>query len=240
MALEWIPVIWKRRRVGKAKRAHQGRSAVGTAREERAFAHPTSDSSRSKSALADVQAILARLFTDASFRASFFADPFAVGRSLGLEPTEASALAELSRNAVEQFAATIRRKRADDVRKALPLTARALGGAFDRHVLAAIVGAVRPGRHRDDARALLDHLGRLSRSNELEPPWTADLARYEATFADVLHRSACLLVRRFRFPVARLAAAIHCGAPIGNIEPRMTIGVWLRVPGWRGITHRVW
>jgi hypothetical protein len=212
---------------------------VGTAREERAFAHPC-DSSRSKSALADVQAILARLFTDAAFRASFFADPFAVGRSLGLEPTEASALAELSRNAVEQFAATIRRKRADDLRKALPLTARALGGAFDRHVLAAIVGAVRPGRHRDDARALLDHLGRLSRSNELEPPWTADLARYEATFEDVLHRSACLLVRRFRFPVARLAAAIHCAAPIGNIEPRMTIGVWLRVPGRRGSIHRIW
>src|SRR5580704_12352024 len=38
--LKRIPVIWKRRRVGKAKRAHQGRSAVGTAREERAFAHP--------------------------------------------------------------------------------------------------------------------------------------------------------------------------------------------------------
>src|SRR5580704_11560064 len=50
--LERIPVIWKRRRVGKAKRAHQGRGAVGTAREERAFAHPTSASGRSKSALA--------------------------------------------------------------------------------------------------------------------------------------------------------------------------------------------
>jgi len=41
-----IPVIWKRRRVGKAKGAHRGQALVGTAREERAFAHPTSDSSR--------------------------------------------------------------------------------------------------------------------------------------------------------------------------------------------------
>jgi hypothetical protein len=106
--------------------------------------------------------------------------------------------------------------------------------------MTAIVGEVRPGRHRDDARVLLDHLCRLSQSHELEPPWTADLARYETAFGDALHRSACLLVHRFRFPVARLAAAIYCGAAIGNIEPRATVGVWLRIPGWRGMTHRVW
>jgi len=191
-------------------------------------------------ALADVQTILARLFTDASFRASFFADPLSVGRSFGLEPSEASSLAELSRTTVEQFAATIRRKRVDDMRKVLPLTARALGVAFDRHALTAIVGAVRPGRHRDDARVLLDHLSQLSQSNELEPPWPADLARYEATFGEALHCSACLLVRRFRYPVARLAAAIQSGAPIGNVAPRMMIGFWLKVPGRRGITHRIW
>jgi hypothetical protein len=54
--LERIPVVWKRSgRVGKAKRAHQSR-ARWARREERAFAHPTSDSSRSKSALAVLRA----------------------------------------------------------------------------------------------------------------------------------------------------------------------------------------
>jgi len=191
-------------------------------------------------ALTQIQVTLASLFTDAPFRASFFADPIAVGGSLGLEPSEASELAELSANAVEQFVASIRRKRLDEVRKVLPLTAHALGDAFDHLVLATIAGAVRPGRHRDDARALVQHLCRLSRSNELAPPWAADLARYEATFVDALHRSACLLVRRFHFPVARLAAAIRCGAPISNIEPRITISVWARVPGRRGTSLRIW
>src|SRR5260370_4614592 len=68
-----IPVILKRRKVSKANRAHHRRAPVGTARtkvglarlwhiqslsksatadfDERAFAHPTSDSSRSESAL---------------------------------------------------------------------------------------------------------------------------------------------------------------------------------------------
>jgi hypothetical protein len=190
-------------------------------------------------ALADVQGILARLFTDAAFRASFFRDPVSASHALGLEAAEASALAELSRYEVEQFAAIIRRKRVDDVRKVLPLTARVLGGAFDRHVLA-IADVVRPGRHRDDALALFDRLNRLAQSNELETPWTADLARYEETSGDALHRSACLLVRCFRFPVARLAAAIHGGAPTGDIKPRRTIGIWLRVPGRWGIFHRIW
>src|SRR5215470_348789 len=111
-------------------------------------------------ALANIQTILARLFTDASFRASFFCDPIAVGLSLGLGPDEASTLAQLSQASVEQFAATIKRKRVDDMRKALPLTARALGGAFERHALTAIVGAVSPAR--EDARALIDHIVRLS------------------------------------------------------------------------------
>jgi hypothetical protein len=191
-------------------------------------------------ALADVQTVLARLFTDASFRASFFADPVAVGRSSGLGPAEAQVLAALSREEVEQFASTLRRKRADDVRKVLPMTAHALGPAFGSHVRPAIASAPRPRRHRDDARALVNHLVRLARSQQLELPWAADLARYEVTFAEVLHHPACLVVHHFRFPVAALSGAILSGAPTANIKPRATIGVWLRWPGRRGFFHWVW
>jgi hypothetical protein len=191
-------------------------------------------------ALADVQAMLARLFTDAPFRAAFFADPIAVGRSNGLDAAEAQTLAALSRDEVCGFAGTLRRKRADDVRKVLPLTARALGGAFRDHILPATAGAPRPGRHRDDARALVAHLGRMARSGELEPPWAADLARYEMTFGDALHRRGGLLVRRFRFPVARLASAVGRGEAMADVKPRTTVGVWVRWPGRRGVFHRIW
>jgi hypothetical protein len=184
--------------------------------------------------------MLARLFTDAPFRASFFADPVAVGRASGLDPTEAQTLAALSRDEVDGFAGTLRRKRADDVRKVLPLTARALGDTFRNHILPATAGAPRPGRHRDDARALVEHLGRLAGSRELAPPWAADLARYEMTFGDALHLRAGFLVRRFSYPVARLATAILRGEATADIQPRTTIGVWVRWPGRRGIFHQVW
>jgi hypothetical protein len=191
-------------------------------------------------ALADIQAVLARLFTNAPFRDAFFADPAAVGRSCGLDPAEARTLMDLSRGEVDGFAATLTRKRIGDVSKVLPLTARVLGAAFGGHVRPALAGAARPGRHYDDARAVTDRLGRLARDGALEPPWAADLARYEAAFSDAARRRMCVLVRRFRFPVARLAMAIMRGAPVADATPCMTIGVWVRWPGWRGVFHRAW
>jgi hypothetical protein len=191
-------------------------------------------------ALAHVQRLLARLFTDAAFRTAFFDDPVAVGRSSGLDSADAARLAGLFRAEVEQFAGTLRRKRADDSRKVLPLTARALGDAFRDHILSITAGAPRPGRHRDDARALAEQLDRLARSNKLQPPWAADLARYELTFGDALHCRAGVIVRRFRFPVARLATAVLSGAPTAGIEPRVTVGMWVRWPWRRGLFHRMW
>jgi hypothetical protein len=191
-------------------------------------------------ALADVQALLARLFTDAPFRAAFFDDPVVVGRSCGLDAGEARALADLSRPDVEQFAASLRRKRSGDVRKVLPLTARVLDAAFSDHVQPAIAGPARPGRHRDDARAVADHLRRWARSGGLDPPWAADLAHYETAFVEAARQPACLLVRRFRFPVARIAMAILRGESPKDVRPRPTLAVWLRWPGRRGVFHRVW
>jgi hypothetical protein len=190
-------------------------------------------------ALADVQVILAHLFTEAPFRAAFFADPVAVGRSCGLDAAEARTLAELLREEVDRFAETLRRKRVADVRKMLPLTARALGDAFADHVGPALAGAARPGRHRDDARAVAEHLRRTAQLHKLTPLWAADLARYEAAFGEAQHPRGCVLVRRFRFPVAALATAILCGARTADIKPRMTVGIWLRWPGGRGVFHRV-
>ena len=191
-------------------------------------------------ALADVQAVLARLFTDAPFRAAFFDDPVAVGRSCGLEAAEARTLAGLSRVEVDVFAGTLTRKRIADVRKMLPLTARALGDAFAGHTRPALAGAARPGRHRDDACAMAEHLCRLARYHQLAPPWAADLARYEAAFSVAQRHPIGLQVRCFRFPVAALAMAILRSAPTAGIRRRLTVGLWLRWPGRHGVFHRVW
>jgi hypothetical protein len=190
-------------------------------------------------ALADVQAVLARLFTDPLFRADFMADPTAIGRALRLAPNDVDVLATLSRAAVEQFAAILKRKRCDEVRKALPLTAGALGNGIELYLLKAIDVPHRNGR-RDDTSALIDELDRLSRSGALEPRWAADIARYEATFTRAIRLRFYLRVRAFRFPVGRLAGALSRGERPDDVAPRPTVGIWLRWPGDDGVMHCVW
>lgn len=193
-------------------------------------------------ALAEVQAALARLFTDAALRDAFFADdPEAAARRCGLDKADARALARLSRPDVERFAATLLRKRVAGVRAALPLTARALGpAAFATLAAPVLTGPARPGRHRDDARAVAQHLADLMRSQGVTPSWAADLARWEAAAGDAGRRRCCLVCRRFRYPVADLAAAILSGAVPVAVTPRTTVSVFVRWPGQRGPLHRSW
>ena len=80
--------------------------------------------------LAEVQGALAKLYVDPALRGRFFDDPAAVGAELGLDAEEARGLAGISRRQVEQFAESLRRKRRDQVRRVVPLAARALGGRF--------------------------------------------------------------------------------------------------------------
>ncbi len=77
--------------------------------------------------LAEVQGVLARLYIDPALRDRFFADPAAVGAELGLDVEEAQNLARIPRRQVEQFADSLRRKRRDQVRRVVPIAARALG-----------------------------------------------------------------------------------------------------------------
>jgi len=189
--------------------------------------------------LADVQTALAKLFTDENLRNRFFDDPLSVGRSLGLDDSEAAGLTGLSELHVTQFARSLRRKRVDDARKVLPLTSRALGDSFAPLLLGVLDGPLPRDRHRDDARMLAMNLERLARNGTLDPPWAADLARYELTFTEIRKQRSVIIARRFRFPVGLLADAINRGEPIPQARPGCTVGLWLRIPGRRGVIHRV-
>ncbi len=188
-------------------------------------------------ALASVQHVLARLFTEDELRTHYFADPIGAGRALGLDDAEAIRLAALTQPHVEQFAETLKRKRIGDLRHVLPLTASALGPAFGHHARAAMVRPPPAGRRHDDARALVAHLAKLEASKTVERPWVPDLARYELTCIDVLRDRSILLFGWYRYPVGLLATMIDRGLSIGEVRPRWTVAAWLRAPGSRTIRH---
>jgi hypothetical protein len=183
--------------------------------------------------LAALQGALARLSIDPALRDRFFTDPAAVGAELGLDVADARELARISRDQVEQFADSLRRKRRDQVRRVVPLAAQALGtryhGLFERYL------AESPPRGSkadlDDAVAFVEGLRRWA--DQVEPPWAVDLARYELAWRQAARAGGLPIVRTFRFPVARLARG---EAPVA---PRPTLALWWR-PARRGrVRHLV-
>jgi hypothetical protein len=186
--------------------------------------------------LVEVQGALARLYIDPALRDRFFADPAAVAAELGLGAEEARGLAGVSRQHVEQYADSLRRKRRDQARRIIPIAARALGDRFDGLFERYMSESEPRGSKADleDAAGFVAALGRWA--DEDRPAWVVDLARYELAWRQAARSGCRPLLRTFRFPAARLAAG---RVAAGLIVPRPTLALWWR-PTPRGrIRHIV-
>jgi hypothetical protein len=185
--------------------------------------------------LAEIQGALARLYVDAGLRDRFFADPAAVGIELGLGAEEARGLAGVSRRQVEQFAGSLRRKRRDQVRRLIPIAARALGqrfsGLFQRYVAEALPRGSKADL--DDALGFVAALARWADADR--PPWAVDLARYELAWHQATRAGCWPVVRAFRFPVARLL--LGRAADAAAIAPRPTLAIWWRLTPRGPVRH---
>ena len=185
--------------------------------------------------LAGVQKVLARLSIDGALRDRFFADPAAVGTELGLVAQETLVLAQIPRHQVEQFADSLRRKRRDQVRRVIPIAARALGRqfttCFDRYADESPPRGA--SADLDDSAAFVAAIGQWS--DQLEPEWAVDLARYELAWRQAARAGRVPIVRLFRFPVARLAI----GRETEPVAPRATVACWWKATRRGRIRHVV-
>lgn len=178
--------------------------------------------------LSDLQAVQARLYTDAAFRERFFADPAGKLAGLPLTAAERAALAALDRGQLERFARSLCRKRLAEVRESLPGCARLLGAAFEPAF------AAHRDRRGDFPETRLDAIA-LARELAVAPPpgspaWLPDCARLEALRLEVglapddpeappaeygphlrLARSVRLRVEPFEYDVAALYPALLRG-----------------------------
>jgi hypothetical protein len=190
-------------------------------------------------ALGEVQAALARLFTDENARATFFRDPRIGGRALGLDEKDAATLAGLAPQAIGQFARSLKAKRMLDLRKAMPLTALALGEAFADHFRGATSSSHQGADRLTDAKALAARLVALAKTREASPAWIGELAHYEAAFIEAAKRPFGLRILALKYPIGHIAASLYAGAPVGAVARFATFALWARRPGGR-LLHRVW
>jgi hypothetical protein len=186
--------------------------------------------------LAEVQCALARIYIDPILRDRFFAEPVAVGTELGLSPEEARSLAVVPRRQVERFADSLRHKRRDQVRRVVPIAARAIGDSrftelFERYTAEAAPRGSKADL--DDAVGFVEAL-RLW-GDQVKPPWAIDLARYELAWRQAVRAGRAPLVRTFRYPVGRLAT----GRQPERVAPGATLALWWRPTRRGGVRHVV-
>jgi hypothetical protein len=189
--------------------------------------------------LAQIQRVLATLYTDAVWRERFFADPHRGGEALGLSAEETQQLAQLSAQQVAFFASSLQRKRLHEACKLLPLTHRVLGKRFavlfrryaDTHVPKG------PKKHREDAVAFSAFVERVMRGDGIEPPWVVELVCYEALWLNAADPTCRWMVRWFRYPMDKLVQSVvqGDGGQVSLMQP--TIALWFRLSRHRRLRH---
>ena len=191
--------------------------------------------------LAQVQALMAGLFTDEPLRERFFDDPTAVGREYDLSADELRQLERLSERQAHFFAAALLHKRLNGVAGLLPLTREALGDRFhdlfERYASSYAPRGVH--KHRDDALAFAAYLERLARVQPLGPVSALDQLRYEAAWLRAAQPEPCCLIRSFRHPVTTRPRLFSHQGPTAT-SGNGAIGIWLRLSPRGRLRHTIW
>jgi hypothetical protein len=203
--------------------------------------------------LAEVQAALAKLAIDDPCRTRFFSDPVAAANELGLSAAEAISLACIPQVQIDRFAASLHRKRRDQIRHMLPLAVTVLGTRFAS--LFADYAAQAPARGStadlDDPLGFVASLSARRPREPLEPSWIVDLARYELAWRQAMSgrgHGPRLLIRLFGHPVHTLnpenLAPKNPGStlrPLATLppSPSPSIGFWWRLGRDGRVRHAV-
>ncbi|TWU05136.1 hypothetical protein CA54_58240 [Symmachiella macrocystis] len=180
--------------------------------------------------LEQLQQALAKLYTDATLRAEFLADPDDTSVTLGLSTVEAVQLTAVSVQQIECFAQSLRRKRADEVRSLLPYTCRALGKSFGQ-IFSTYSETFCPQgchKHRDDALQFVVYLTRNARCQNVAAN-VIDIARFEAAALRMSQYSDRVLIRLFRHDVRQSIFRVKEGRQIAQEVFRPSAGIWFRI-----------
>ena len=189
-----------------------------------------------------VQAYLARLYTDRGVRQHFFADPVAAAMAAGVQPADATMLAQISPVQVRRFAHSLQRKRLNEVRKLLPATCAALGDRLLPLFFGHADTFVPTGRdkYQADARAFCAYLSRRFRADDLAPRWIGEVVRYEEGWLMAAGRSRCIQLWSFRYAPLDLLAARGEGNGSIAPPPRPSLVIWWRLVPGHDIRHASW
>jgi len=150
--------------------------------------------------LGEVQAALARLYTEPAIREMLEHDPQALKHECGLSDEDLDHLTNLSASELEFFATSLRSKRRGEVAKLLPGTVAALGGQFkilfNRYSGRYLPSG--PDKHLEDALHFAEYLLDVDVPGK---PWVESIVSYESSWLEIINHRRRFIVRRLHYNV---------------------------------------
>lgn len=180
--------------------------------------------------LAQVQQVLAQLYTNKVLRERFFAEPQAVGETLGLSVEEAMQLAQLSPQQVKLFASSLKHKRLGEVRELLPLTQQVLGKQFFQLFWQYAETYLPQGikKHFLDAIAFATFIEQIATKEEIEPAWVVEVVRYEKAWVQATQLSSNFTICLFRYEINQLVRSLKQQDQEPVLLLRPSLAIWFR------------
>ena len=181
--------------------------------------------------LADVQRVLAQLYTNTTLRERFLTNPQSVGQELGLEAAEIEQIVQLSEKQVTRFAQSLHNKRLGEVYKLLPLSHKVLGKRFAtlfrQYADTSIPSGIK--KHRNDAIAFVTFVERITHEKGIEPEWITEVMRYEKSRLLASEPTRYLVVCKFRYSITKLLQSVTRGDEIPLLVKRPSFVLWWRL-----------
>lgn len=188
--------------------------------------------------LAEIQRVVAQLYTNTILRERFFADPQSVGQELGLCAEEIEQVAQLSVKQVTLFANSLHSKRFGELRHLLPLATRLLGKQcfplFLRYAETYNPTGVK--KHREDALHFANFLAQLAQTGQIEPDWMSEVIHYEKNWLSAGDITRHLVVGRFSHAIGKLLQSVERGDTPPVLIHQPTLVIWMRLSPHR----RLW
>lgn len=189
--------------------------------------------------LAELQRVLAKIYTDAELRRRFLSQPRKVAEELGVHTDETATLLRLSAKQVDFFASSLERKRLIEVSRLLPLTRRVLGKKFV--VLfgeyARMRGPHKPRTPGEEAGRFCDFARKHCDGSGPAQAWATDILRYEAECLKAANPSFRWTLCLFARPIGELARAVAQGQNPFPCPLQPSLAIWYRLGRKKSVRH---
>lgn len=177
--------------------------------------------------LSRTQQILARLYTDRTWRERFFTNPQAVSKEFDFNEQ----LTQISAQQVNLFASSLQRKRLGQIRVLLPLTQQILGQKFSQ-----LFGRYAPSyqpqgikKHHHDALHFCEFIAKIAASETIEPVWAVDIVRYEQAWLQTTEPNFHFTYCYFNYAIEPLITSLQQQVTAPTVKLKPTVAIWLRL-----------